>query len=320
MTIHAHGGDARAQGNTNELATSGRALIFLNPLPNRRKAKLLAALEHALVQEGSTWHRFETFAQLERTVAAVETLLQQETFDRVVVLGGDGTLHQAVNALVASRLPVGYLPCGTGNDFARGWFSAFTSTATLTDWVEQALHGTPHAIDLGQVGSRYFANVAGVGFDGDLVRRMGVKKFLWPRFSYLWSACLSLLRYREQPLALRGTQQKLLAVSQRPTFMLIAANNQFFGAGMHIAPHALVDDGYLAYCLVEKMPLWRKLLALQKLYRGAHVNLHKVHTGQFSALEITTPNLPVEADGELIGMTPVRIRTIPAAFLLRAVD
>ena len=48
--------------------------------------------------------------------------------------------------------------------------------------------------------------------------------------------------------------------------------------------------------------------------------LHKVHTGQFSALEITTPNLPVEADGELIGMTPVRIRTIPAAFLLRAVD
>ena len=59
----------------NELATSGRALIFLNPLPNRRKAKLLAALEHALVQEGSTWHRFETFAQLERTVAAVETLL-----------------------------------------------------------------------------------------------------------------------------------------------------------------------------------------------------------------------------------------------------
>ena len=84
-------------------------------------------------------------------------------------------------------------------------------------------------IDLGQVGSRYFANVAGVGFDGDSgCVAWASKSFFGRGFSYLWSACLSLLRYREQPLALRGTQQKLLAVSQRPTFMLIAANNQFF--------------------------------------------------------------------------------------------
>ena len=80
--------------NTNELATSGRALkkknLFLNPLPNRRKAKLLAALETCARARGQYMSRFETFAQLERTVAAVETLLQQETFDRVVVLGGDG--------------------------------------------------------------------------------------------------------------------------------------------------------------------------------------------------------------------------------------
>lgn len=293
-------------------------LIFLNPLPNRRKATLLAALEHALKQEGATWQRFETFASIDRTVAAVEALFEQQRFTRVVVLGGDGTLHQAVNALVASRLPIGYLPCGTGNDFARGWFTTFANKASVAEWIEQALRGGVHPIDLGQVGARYFANVAGVGFDGDLVRRMGAKKFLWPRLSYLWAACMSLFRYREQPLHLRGTQQKLLALSQRSTFMLVAANNQFFGAGMHIAPHAQVSDGYLAYCLVEKMPLWRKLLALRKLYNGSHVDLRLVHTGQFSALEITTPNLPVEADGELIGLTPVRIRTIPAALLLRA--
>ncbi|MCL5255195.1 MAG: diacylglycerol kinase family lipid kinase [Gammaproteobacteria bacterium] len=294
-------------------------VIFLNPITNRRKDRFVTLLERHLQAAGEQFCRFETYPQVSQTVAAFERLQATTAIERVVVLGGDGTLHQAVNALAGSQLPVGYMPCGTGNDFARAWFKATVNSKSLNDqfWLEQALNAPIQTIDLGQVGSRYFVNVAGVGFDAEIVQRLGSKKYVWPRLSYLACALLSLLSYREKPLHFRGTQQKLLALGQRKTLLLTAANSNYFGAGMHIAPHAVTNDGYLAYCLIEAMPLWRKLLSLPKLYQGRHLNLKQVHSGQFSALEITTPDLPVEADGEWIGTTPIRIRTIPAAFQLR---
>lgn len=294
-------------------------VLFLNPLANRRKDRLVTVLERHLQTAGERYHRFETYLQVSQTVAAFERLQASTAIERVVVLGGDGTLHQAVNALVGSQLPVGYIPCGTGNDFARAWFNTTADSESNNDqfWLEQALNAPIQTIDLGQVGSRYFINVAGVGFDAEIVQRLGSKKYLWPRLSYLACALLSVLSYREQPLHFRGTQQKLLALGQRKTLLLTAANSNYFGAGMHIAPHAVMNDGYLAYCLIEAMPLWRKLFSIPKLYQGRHLNLKQVHSGQFSALEITTPDLPVEADGEWIGTTPIRIRTIPAAFQLR---
>jgi len=294
-------------------------VLFLNPLANRRKDRFVTMLERHLQTAGERYHRFETYPQVTQTVAAFERLQASTAIERVVVLGGDGTLHQAVNALVGSQLPVGYIPCGTGNDFARAWFNTTADSESHNDqfWLEQALNAPIQTIDLGQVGSRYFINVAGVGFDAEIVQRLGSKKYLWPRLSYLACALLSLLSYREQALHFRGTQQKLLALGQRKTLLLTAANSNYFGAGMHIAPHAVMNDGYLAYCLIEAMPLWRKLFSIPKLYQGRHLNLKQVHSGQFSALEITTPDLSVEADGEWIGTTPIRIRTIPAAFQLR---
>ncbi|MCH8500386.1 MAG: diacylglycerol kinase family lipid kinase [Aliidiomarina sp.] len=296
-------------------------VLFLNPLANRRKDRFVTLLERHLQAVGERCCRFETYPQVAQTVAAFERLQATTAIERVVVLGGDGTLHQAANAIVGSQLPVGYIPCGTGNDFARSWFQAQVGSKSKLHsdqfWLEQALTAPIQTIDLGQVGSRYFINVAGVGFDAEIVQRLGHKKYLWPRLSYLACALLSLINYREQPLHFRGTQQKLLALGQRKTLLLTAANGNYFGAGMHIAPHAVLNDGYLAYSLIEAMPLWRKLVSLPKLYQGRHLGLKQVHSGQFSALEITTPNLPVEADGEWIGTTPIRIRTIPAAFQLR---
>lgn len=295
------------------MLSSRKVLIFLNPLASKRRQLLLNTLIHELDARDIPYAHFETFPDVKKTIEAIPSSVVDCT--EVVVLGGDGTLHQAANALIGYRLPIGYIPCGTGNDFARGWFSIMQRSPQ--EWVQQALDAPAEVIDVGQAGSRYFVNVAGIGFDGELVKRIGNKKFVWPRFSYLLAALRAISGYRARSFALSGSNTKVMALAQRPGFLLALANNQYFGAGMHIAPHAKVDDGTLAYCFIEKCSWLSRFKNLKRVGKGTHCSHAQVHCGQLHAVQIQTPNLPVQADGEYIGDTPMIIRTIPAAIQLR---
>ncbi len=295
------------------MLSSRKVLIFLNPLASKRRQLLLNTLIHELDARGISYTYFETFPDVAKTIDAISASVVD--CSEIVVLGGDGTLHQAVNALIGFRLPIGYIPCGTGNDFARGWFANLQLSAV--EWVQQALDAQTEVIDVGQAGPRYFINVAGVGFDGELVKRMGNKKFIWPKFSYLLAALRAISGYQAGSFALAGSNAKVMALAQRPGFLLALANNQYFGAGMHIAPHAKVDDGTLAYCFIEKCSWLSRFKILNRVGKGAHASHPKVHCGQLHAVQIKTPNLPVQADGEYIGDTPMIVRTIPAAIQLR---
>lgn len=288
-------------------------LILVNPASNPRREKLLQQLVHKLTTENISHQYFETFANLTQTTAAF--VHEAADYTEVVVLGGDGTLHQAVNLFAGSAIPIGYIPCGTGNDFARSWFASLRLTAAA--WIEQALNAPVTRIDLGQAGSRYFVNVAGVGFDGALVKKMGARKFIWPKLSYIVTALQSLFAYAAEPFELQATNQKLHAIGKRPAFLLALANNQYFGAGMHIAPHAKVDDGKLAYCLIEQCGNATKLNIFRQVFAGTHGEHAKVHCGQLNAVTVCAQGLPVQADGEWVGETPMIFRTIPAAISIR---
>lgn len=296
------------------MTSTRKILIFLNPLANKRRRVLLNVLIHELDARGFAYVHFETFSDVQKTIDGVSASIADCT--EAIVLGGDGTLHQAVNALIGYRLPIGYIPCGTGNDFARGWFAEKQHKAAQ-EWVQQALDSPAETIDVGQAGSRYFINVAGVGFDGELVQRLGNKKSIWPKLSYLLAALRAISSYRARSFSLAGSNTKVMAIAQRPGFLLTLANNQFFGAGMHIAPHASLNDGTLAYCFIEKCGWLTRFRILNKVMKGTHANHAKVHCGQLHAVQIQTPDLPVQADGEYVGKTPMIIRTIPAGIHLR---
>ncbi|TRW49867.1 diacylglycerol kinase family lipid kinase [Aliidiomarina halalkaliphila] len=300
-----------------QIGENKRILLLINPASSSYRRQVVDALMAELEQRAIPFVRLETHELLQKTVVAVEDQLRAHTITDVIVVGGDGTLHQAVNALAGYRLPMGYIPCGTGNDFARGYFGKTYKQQSLSEWIQQAIHGDVHAIDLGQVNQRYFINVAGVGFDAHVAKRLQGRKGRFPSLSYLFTALRILFTVNAQPIELSGSSQKLLALSSRPFFMLNFANGPYFGNGMKIAPHAHVDDGVLAYCFVETAGILRKLRALRRIYRGTHIQFKEVHCGQFHALQVQTVGLPIEVDGEYLGETPAFIRTIPAACLLR---
>ncbi|WP_194755522.1 diacylglycerol/lipid kinase family protein [Aliidiomarina indica] len=300
-----------------DIGDARHILLLINPASSRYRRQVVDALMAELEQRVIPFVRLETHQHIKQTMNAVEEQLRAHAVSDVIVVGGDGTLHQAVNALAGYRLPIGYIPCGTGNDFARGYFGKTFKQQSLETWVQQAIGGDIHAIDLGQINQRYFINVAGVGFDGDVVRHMKGRKGWFPRLSYLFAAVRTLMRAKDHTIELSGSSQKLLALSSRPCFMLNFANGPYFGNGMKIAPHAQVNDGVLAYCFVEHVGFFRKLRALTKIYRGKHVDFSQVHCGQLHALQVQTVGLPIEVDGEYLGETPAFVRTIPAACLVR---
>ncbi|MFU8783793.1 diacylglycerol/lipid kinase family protein [Aliidiomarina sp.] len=162
-----------------------------------------------------------------------------------------------------------------------------------------------------------FNQVVVLGFDGALVQKLGTRKFIWPKLSYVLAALQSLFSYRAQSFELQATNQKLLAIGQRPAFLFTLANSQYFGAGMHIAPHAKISDGKLAYCLIERCGNFTKLNVFRRVFAGTHGEHGKVHCGQLSAVSVCAQGLPVQADGEWVGETPMIFRTIPAAISIR---
>lgn len=298
---------------------SHRILVLSNPQSRRYRARLVDTVIATIEAGGREAIRLETFADVDRTVEAVEHLMQQypSEITDAVVIGGDGTLHLAVNALVGHRVAIGYIPSGTGNDFSRGFFGKRYNDQSDAKWIAQALHGELVTIDLGQINQRYFVNVAGIGFDARVVQQLRGKKGWFPSVRYVGAALRSLFFEKANTIELAGSSQKLLALSRRPCFMLNFANGPYFGNGMQIAPHANFHDGSLAYCYIENAGFWKKLLAFKRLYQGRHIDFREVHCGQFHAVQVVTPGLPIEADGEWLGETPAFVRTLPAALSIR---
>lgn len=300
-------------------ARSEAVLIIYNPYSRRYSPHILEAVRAHIARSRREVISIATIADIEHMKQAVNLCLRRSStcVQDAVVIGGDGTLHLAVNALVDHSIVVGYIPSGTGNDFARGFYQTKEHPRSAEEWITQAVSGTIETIDLGQINGRYFVNVAGIGFDAQVVRQTYGKSRVFPGLHYMLAALKHLFLYPAKRMEISDTSDSLASLSKSPCFMLNFANSNYFGSGMKIAPHAHVSDGQLAYCFIENAGVWRKISAFIKLYSGQHTAFREVHCGHIQTAYIATPGLPIEADGEWLGETPARIQTLPRRLLIR---
>ncbi|RUO25475.1 hypothetical protein CWE09_01690 [Aliidiomarina minuta] len=228
--------------------------------------------------------------------------------DLLISVGGDGTLNLAVNAIAGTSTVLGVLPAGSGNDFARIWVAGLSTD----DRIDTALNGNPMSIDLGKVNERYFLNIAGIGFDAHLIESLRHKT--WPRgFSYILKALPLLPLYKAREIAVEDASAKVNSGSSRRSFMLTLGNGRYFGAGLPITPHARVNDGLLAYCHLKEGNRLGTIWRLARMVFQKHLNAVNVQTGQLSEITVTTPGIPIQADGEYLGVTPAQISIQPGA-------
>lgn len=232
----------------------------------------------------------------------------------LVVVGGDGTLSSVLGAVVGSGVPIALVPAGTGNDLARALGLPFEASDAASAAAELALHGTPRAIDVGEVessaGVAHFLTVAALGFDAHVSER--TNRLGWPRgrLRYYVALLIELARLRPMPFAVAFDEGAMRAM---PGTLIAVGSTRSYGGGMPVCPDADPGDGLLDVTHVAPLGRLKLVRLFPLLLRGTHVDRPEVTTVRAALVEVDAPGLVVYADGERVGTGRARIRAVPGA-------
>ena len=229
-------------------------------------------------------------------------------FDGLVAAGGDGTVFEVLNGLYrrpkTDRLPLGLLPVGTGNAFAR---DLGLPPSAWQEAIELLLRGRTRPVDVGKVesadASYHFLNIVHMGFTVAANRTALKLKFLGDS-AYTLAALWQVMRMESYPLQMEVDGE---VVRDNNVFVAVS-NTRYTGTHFKMAPSAIVDDGLLDVTLLTRLSRRRVLRLFPTVYDGRHVGFEEVTTRQAERIRISAPEAMLMApDGEFVGRTPAEI-------------
>lgn len=238
---------------------------------------------------------------------------------RLVVAGGDGTVHQVVAALrdPSSGPCVAPVPVGTGNDFARALGLPRDARGAL----EVAVRGPIRRVDLvavrvGEEGSRAVNFVLG-GVGGDVARHVtGERKRRWRRLVYARALVEELRDVRPRDVVVEADGAR---VSAGRHLAVLVANGPTLGGGIRAAPGAAVDDGRLDLVAARGGSTAAAVTTLARLATGRHLESPHVTRVRAEGVEVRgDPGMRFNADGEPLGAGEAELRVLPAALQVAA--
>lgn len=274
--------------------------IILNPMARHGAGRgLRPVIERELERRGLEFDIAETEGPghaVELARAAADAGVS-----RVIAAGGDGTVHEVANGLMAAAGPppaLGLIPIGTGNDFVK----MVPGSGTREQAFATLANGRESPMDVGVArwdgGGEHFMNAMGTGIDVEVVRQMHRSGWLPGTLIYLTALFRALARYRPVPIRI-GVD----GVESTGRIMLLAVcNGPSIGGSFHICPDAVPDDGFLDACVVRELPLHRIIRVVPRVLRGTHAGQPGVsmHRGRRVVLGVDGGGvLPFQLDGEL---------------------
>ncbi|KDF01690.1 diacylglycerol kinase [Mycolicibacterium aromaticivorans JS19b1 = JCM 16368] len=244
----------------------------------------------------------------------VDEALTRET-DALVVIGGDGVIRLAIQALARTDIPLGIVPAGTGNDHAREYRLPMADPVAAVDVIAA---GHTETVDLGHIkgadqSSTWFGTVAATGFDSLVSDR--VNRMSWPhgrmRYNVALVAEISQLRPLPFRLVLDG-EREIVADLTLAAF----GNTRSYGGGMLICPGADHSDGLLDITIVRASSRTKLIRLFPTVFKGTHVNLDEVSTYRARTITVDSPGINAYADGDYVCPLPAEISAVPAALKL----
>lgn len=268
-------------------------LVILNPAARSERAR-------------HTWERIESLpgAKVQLTAAQGDARSLaiwgvEQGFRTIVAAGGDGTINEVVNGIAGADVALGILPLGTMNVFA----AELGLPNDLKYAWEIVRSGRTRKIDLARAGDHYFVQLAGVGLDAQVVKETtwASKKSLGP-LSYLISAAQ--IASRKPPLL----EVEANDLRREGSFVLIG-NGRYYGLPVKVFRDAVIDDGKLDVLIFKNLGYLDIARYLGGIMMGTHPELVDVEYFQTKKLIVrSAEEVPVEADGELVGKLPVTFR------------
>ncbi|AKG33248.1 diacylglycerol kinase [Paenibacillus durus] len=276
--------------------TSGREEM------RRRLADILERLDRGGIE--ATCHA--TTGEGDATEAAADAV--NRGYDLIIAAGGDGTLNEVVNGMAEkpNLPPLGVLPLGTTNDFAR----AMGIPKYWEESCDLIIQQQSRLIDLGKANDRYFINIAGGGTLTELTYEVPSRlKTMMGQLAYYLKGIEKMASLSPTELVIRANGQELI----HDEFMLfLIANTNSVGGFEKLAPDARIDDGLFDVIALKKCNLAELIRLVTLALRGEHLQDKKVVYFRTNEMEVTSPgHVQLNLDGELGGTLPGHFRILP---------
>jgi diacylglycerol kinase (ATP) len=261
---------------------------------------------------------YETTSSREAENLSEKALLNKS--DYIIAVGGDGTLSEVINGIMRvpkeerKNLIVGLLPEGSGNDFAR----TMQLTNSIMNLYNLIKEKKIVLIDIGKLefktmkdedSIRYFDNITDIGLGAEVAKRVNEgNKTYGPNFAFFSATVLGFLNYKRKKVLIESSS----FVWKGNVLILCLANGKYFGSGLGIAPHAVVNNGKLAITLAADVSIIDYLLNLFKIRKCLPLDHPQIFYNQIENCTVEPIGDPclIEADGEMIGKIPLKVSVL----------
>jgi YegS/Rv2252/BmrU family lipid kinase len=287
-----------------------KILLIFNPQAGHKRAKkLLPSIESMFSEYQIDLDLFLT----DYPEHAIEIVRHAnfEKYDGLVATGGDGTLFEVINGYYKNqqkkKIPIGILPTGTGNAFAR---DLDLHVSKWKEAIEIISYNKTRKVDVGHFNTHgqdyYYLNILGIGFVAD-VTETAHKLKIFGNISYTLGVLYRTIFLNSNLLTMEIDGK---TIERESTFVEIS--NTRYTANFLMAPNAKIDDGLLDITLAGKFSRIRLLQCFPKIFTGEHIQLKEVETFQARKIKVQS-DIPkvLTPDGELVGITPIEIECLP---------
>jgi diacylglycerol kinase (ATP) len=298
--------------------SSDHPLVILNPFANRSNMHAYRALLRPYIEQEQADYVETTGSGDARDRAAHAA----EQGQAVIIVGGDGSVHEVANGILSTgkRVPLSIIPAGSGNDYA---WHALKLPRDPAAALQRAFHGSLTEVDAGRVNERFFVNAFGVGLDANIAaaaNRLKKVPFLSGSRLYYTAILQQLLfGYRRCPwLTFHLDGGAYEQAIEKRYVLLTVSNGPTYGAGFRINPRADVRDGLFDICAIAYTPLLRALKLLPVAERGEHEGLPEVTFYRAKTVRIESQQ-PVNMlmDGETTSGNSFTVQMMPGALWIR---
>ena len=284
--------------------------IIFNPTSGGGKsAELAGRIGKVIVDRGEEYHLFAT--ECVGDGAHQAQLALEAGCSAIVCIGGDGTLSEVVQAVAQTDVTLYIVPAGTGNDFSR---MLKLPKDPVKAFVAQ-LDGEEHLIDCGSINGKAFLNVSGSGFDVEVLVKTEELKEIYPggkAYSKAVLAVLSSYQAFEADISVEGK-----AFEHYRCTIIEVANGRYFGGGMSVAPHAIIEDGLFDIVVVDRVPSKAIPFLLPLFKLGIHVYLPIAKVIRAQDVVMRAQNMTVNIDGRLERMDEAHYQMLHKALKMK---
>lgn len=282
--------------------------LLVNPNSGRRRAAITAVrLKEELREAGARVHVYTGGSATDSRRMA--RLAVSDRPDALVAVGGDGLVHQALQGVVGTEVPLAVVPTGTGNDVARAFGSP---RGPLRDVAAAILRGRTRAADTVRVRlsngtQRYYLSVLACGFDAKVNERVNNFQFRAGRVGYVFGLLAELRSFQPIDYEIDVDGRRIA----EPGMLVAVGNTSSYGGGMHVCPDAEPDDGLIDMVFVRQASLGRFLRLFPRVFTGSHTGIEEVVVERGRTITIRADAGAAYADGERLGEPPLVCEVVP---------